>query len=114
MKYFKNNAWLYSKVQHITSGKTRCFAHPFRPKLTLHATVIDFCTMPSVKLLGQDEAVKIDQELFNEYGFSVDQLMELAGRVTVLFAKLLVNFGSNLRGGSCLLCIKMTTALNCI
>lgn len=31
------------------------------------------------RLLNQDEAINIDQELFNEYGFSVDQLMELAG-----------------------------------
>jgi len=32
-----------------------------------------------VKLLGQQEAINIDIELFNEYKFSVDQLMELAG-----------------------------------
>ncbi|XP_034247329.1 NAD(P)H-hydrate epimerase [Thrips palmi] len=32
-----------------------------------------------VKYLQQDEAVNIDLELFNEYKFSVDQLMELAG-----------------------------------
>lgn len=32
-----------------------------------------------MKLLNQAEAAAIDQELFNEYGFSVDQLMELAG-----------------------------------
>jgi NAD(P)H-hydrate epimerase len=32
-----------------------------------------------VKFLGQNEAVNIDIELFNEYKFSVDQLMELAG-----------------------------------
>lgn len=32
-----------------------------------------------VKLLGQEEAINIDLELFNEYKFSVDQLMELAG-----------------------------------
>ena len=31
------------------------------------------------KPLGQEEAVNVDQELFNEYKFSVDQLMELAG-----------------------------------
>ena len=31
------------------------------------------------RLLNQKEAIDIDQELFNEYGFSVDQLMELAG-----------------------------------
>ncbi|GCB82002.1 hypothetical protein scyTo_0022600 [Scyliorhinus torazame] len=33
----------------------------------------------SVKYLGQEEAQAIDQELFTEYKFSVDQLMELAG-----------------------------------
>ena len=32
-----------------------------------------------MKYLNQQEAQKIDQELFNEYSFSVDQLMELAG-----------------------------------
>ncbi|KAK3928527.1 NAD(P)H-hydrate epimerase [Frankliniella fusca] len=32
-----------------------------------------------VKYLQQDEAVNIDLELFNQYKFSVDQLMELAG-----------------------------------
>jgi len=33
-----------------------------------------------VRLLGQQEAADIDKELFDEYGFSVDQLMELAGQ----------------------------------
>ncbi|KRZ15452.1 NAD(P)H-hydrate epimerase, partial [Trichinella pseudospiralis] len=32
-----------------------------------------------VKYLNQQEAIDIDTELFNEYQFSVDQLMELAG-----------------------------------
>uniref|UniRef100_A0AC35TTQ2 NAD(P)H-hydrate epimerase n=1 Tax=Rhabditophanes sp. KR3021 TaxID=114890 RepID=A0AC35TTQ2_9BILA len=32
-----------------------------------------------MKFLGQADAIALDQELFNEYGFSVDQLMELAG-----------------------------------
>uniref|UniRef100_A0A3P9L0G6 NAD(P)H-hydrate epimerase n=1 Tax=Oryzias latipes TaxID=8090 RepID=A0A3P9L0G6_ORYLA len=32
-----------------------------------------------IKYLGQEEAQHIDEELFSEYGFSVDQLMELAG-----------------------------------
>ena len=31
------------------------------------------------RYLSQMEAIKVDQELFNEYRFSVDQLMELAG-----------------------------------
>ncbi|KAL5963380.1 NAD P H-hydrate epimerase [Taenia solium] len=33
----------------------------------------------SIKFLSQEEAQKIDEELFTEYAFSVDQLMELAG-----------------------------------
>jgi len=32
-----------------------------------------------VKLLGQEEAINVDLELFQVYKFSVDQLMELAG-----------------------------------
>lgn len=32
-----------------------------------------------VKYLNQQEAIDVDQELFNKYKFSVDQLMELAG-----------------------------------
>lgn len=32
-----------------------------------------------VKYLNQEEAINIDIELFNQYKFSVDQLMELAG-----------------------------------
>lgn len=31
------------------------------------------------KYLTQTEATALDQDLFNEYKFSVDQLMELAG-----------------------------------
>ncbi|XP_053461811.1 NAD(P)H-hydrate epimerase isoform X2 [Nycticebus coucang] len=34
---------------------------------------------PAVKYLSQEEAQAVDEELFNEYQFSVDQLMELAG-----------------------------------
>ena len=33
-----------------------------------------------IKLLNQEEATNIDLELFNDYKFSVDQLMELAGQ----------------------------------
>jgi len=42
----------------------------------------------AMKFLNQTEAQNIDQELFNEYAFSVDQLMELAGlSVAVALAK---------------------------
>lgn len=33
----------------------------------------------TIKFLNQQEAINVDLELFNEYKFSVDQLMELAG-----------------------------------
>ena len=33
----------------------------------------------TMRLLNQSEAIAVDQELFHDYAFSVDQLMELAG-----------------------------------
>lgn len=36
-------------------------------------------SLKMVKYVGQRDAINIDQELFNEYQYSVDQLMELAG-----------------------------------
>jgi len=36
-------------------------------------------TTQKVSYLTQQQAKDIDEELFNEYKFSVDQLMELAG-----------------------------------
>ncbi|XP_065072478.1 NAD(P)H-hydrate epimerase [Ochlerotatus camptorhynchus] len=38
-----------------------------------------FTTIDKMKYLNQQEAISVDEELFNEYKFSVDQLMELAG-----------------------------------
>lgn len=37
------------------------------------------CNTRHMRFLTQEEATAIDQDLFNEYKFSVDQLMELAG-----------------------------------
>ena len=54
-------------------------------KNTIYRKNIFNCTrsihskMSTIKLLNQEEAINVDQELFKEYGFSVDQLMELAG-----------------------------------
>ena len=45
--------------------------------LSLHTAAVRMTKM--VKYLNQSEAINIDLELFNEYKFSVDQLMELAG-----------------------------------
>lgn len=36
-------------------------------------------SIQAMKFLNQTEAINVDLELFNEYKFSVDQLMELAG-----------------------------------
>lgn len=42
---------------------------------------------------SREEAKKIDEELFNEYRFSVDQLMELAGySCAVAFSKVSMLF----------------------
>lgn len=46
--------------------------------------LLSSCDIPkrlfsNMKFLNQDEAISIDKELFEEYAFSVDQLMELAG-----------------------------------
>lgn len=38
-----------------------------------------FCSSARMKYLSQSEAAALDQELFTDYKFSVDQLMELAG-----------------------------------
>ena len=82
MKFLKNGSRLYSKVRIVSRGTIIDSSTLFCQEAvtSLLSTSNGNATMPSVKLLNQDEAVKIDQELFNEYGFSVDQLMELAGK----------------------------------
>lgn len=53
-----------------------------------------------MKYLNQTEATNIDIELFNDYKFSVDQLMELAGSFSnfrnfkyKIFTEFLINTG---------------------
>nr|CAG4645021.1 EOG090X0AXR [Leptodora kindtii] len=66
------------------------------------------------KFLGQEEAIQIDEELFNEYKFSVDQLMELAGlscAAAILEAfpnnhKVLICVGPGNNGGDGLVCAR--------
>ncbi|GFQ79835.1 NAD(P)H-hydrate epimerase, partial [Trichonephila clavata] len=73
----------------------------------------------TVKFLSQEEAINIDKELFEEYKFSVDQLMELAGlSVATAIAKtyplqamkrkgtLLVCCGPGNNGGDGLVCAR--------
>lgn len=72
--------------------------------------------MNSPRFLGQEEAQNIDLELFNEYQFSVDQLMELAGlSCAVAIAKsyqplpnkrVLVCCGPGNNGGDGLVCAR--------
>nr|CDS24247.1 apolipoprotein A I binding protein [Echinococcus granulosus] len=50
------------------------FARQGAPSLTQSSDGEVFCNF-----ISQEEAQKIDEELFTEYAFSVDQLMELAG-----------------------------------
>ncbi|TKR94716.1 hypothetical protein L596_008971 [Steinernema carpocapsae] len=68
---------------------------------------------PSVKYLTQQEAINVDQELFNDYKFSVDQLMELAGLACAqAFAsrypkgKVLIISGPGNNGGDGLVCAR--------
>ena len=75
-----------------------------------------------MKLLTQKEATAIDQELFNDYGFSVDQLMELAGQACAhaIFkahppqeSKMtLVVCGPGNNGGDGLVCARHLNVLN--
>lgn len=68
----------------------------------------------SIIFYSQNEAIAIDQELFTEYGFSVDQLMELAGlscanavvRLANKCDDILVISGPGNNGGDGLVCAR--------
>nr|B3N0Q8.1 RecName: Full=NAD(P)H-hydrate epimerase; AltName: Full=NAD(P)HX epimerase [Drosophila ananassae] len=69
-----------------------------------------------VKYLSQSEAINVDQELFNDYKFSVDQLMELAGLScahaiskcfpTDKYGRVLICCGPGNNGGDGLVCAR--------
>lgn len=61
----------------VAAGGGRCPSRGWnwsRPRCAMHGS-----SAGGLRFLGQEEAQAIDQELFTEYKFSVDQLMELAG-----------------------------------
>uniref|UniRef100_A0A2K5CL50 NAD(P)H-hydrate epimerase n=1 Tax=Aotus nancymaae TaxID=37293 RepID=A0A2K5CL50_AOTNA len=72
-----------SRLQRITTQISACRSGPtwWGPQ-RLNSGVrwnSEVMASTAVKYLSQEEAQAVDQELFNEYQFSVDQLMELAG-----------------------------------
>ncbi|KAM9686386.1 NAD(P)H-hydrate epimerase isoform 1-T1 [Trichechus inunguis] len=72
-----------SRLPRVRSPAGVCRSGPvwWRPQRLISGVHEDPAAMASaaVKYLSQEEAQAVDQELFNEYQFSVDQLMELAG-----------------------------------
>lgn len=68
----------------------------------------------TMKYLNQKEAINVDQELFNDYKYSVDQLMELAGLSTACaindayrqIKKVVVYCGPGNNGGDGLVCAR--------
>lgn len=74
-----------------------------------------------MKFLNQTEAINVDQELFNEYKFSVDQLMELAGLSCAhaiakcfeasKYKRILVCCGPGNNGGDGLVCARHLTLM---
>nr|KAF6397380.1 NAD(P)HX epimerase [Rousettus aegyptiacus] len=72
-----------SRLSRVTAQADACRAGPswWGPQRLMSGGRGDPEVMAStaVKYLSQEEAQAVDEELFNEYQFSVDQLMELAG-----------------------------------
>jgi len=58
-----------------------------------------------LKFLSQEEATKIDEELFNEYSFSVDQLMELAGLSSAIALARVYPVSQLSKGATVLVCV---------
>ncbi|XP_067640533.1 NAD(P)H-hydrate epimerase isoform X1 [Eurosta solidaginis] len=76
----------------------------------------DYTHFKTMKYLTQTEAINVDVELFNEYKFSVDQLMELAGLSCAhaiakcfpvdCYKRILVCCGPGNNGGDGLVCAR--------
>lgn len=66
-----------SRLPRVISQQSVCRARPIWWGMQRRGS--ETMAGAAVKYLSQEEAQAVDQELFNEYQFSVDQLMELAG-----------------------------------
>ncbi|KAG8319268.1 NAD(P)H-hydrate epimerase [Homalodisca vitripennis] len=64
------------KPSVFSESNTKLISNPGLAAISINSSVN---SQTMVKYLNQEEAINVDLELFNEYKFSVDQLMELAG-----------------------------------
>jgi len=72
---------MYSAVSTVLTNAARFVAHHaiYTVYNNLSRSQALSTTISTPKYLNQTEAINIDQELFNDYHFHVEQLMELAG-----------------------------------
>ena len=68
---------MLSSASSVLSTASKLIAH--HAVHTLYENIPPFSIIAAPKYLNQIEASSIDEELFNEYNFKVEQLMELAG-----------------------------------
>ncbi|XP_017483098.1 PREDICTED: NAD(P)H-hydrate epimerase isoform X4 [Rhagoletis zephyria] len=108
-------------------NKTKLFKRMYLLSCWAHSLIqrkfISNCKNPKeMKFLTQTEAINVDLELFNEYKFSVDQLMELAGLSCAhaiakcypaeQYKRILVCCGPGNNGGDGLVCARHLSLMN--
>ncbi|XP_067938443.1 NAD(P)H-hydrate epimerase-like [Watersipora subatra] len=68
-----------SKERKCSLSQRRLHCLPITPHFTCALPRMSTAASTEISYLNQEQAQNVDLELFNEYGFSVDQLMEIAG-----------------------------------